>query len=89
MGQAKVFEISLFSRLFLYPIFNSSVGYTWTETTTNIYARNNTDMINKAKVVLNSIFTEPEQCENFVRKKAKTTNCRIIQFPRKSSGAWK
>lgn len=66
----------------------NNVGHARAETTTNIYARNNADMINKAKVVLNSIFSDSKKCEQNVSKNEKSEKSNIIQFPQKSSGTW-
>ena len=66
----------------------NNVGHARAETTTNIYARNNADMINKAKVVLNSIFSDSEKCEQNVSINEKSEKSNVIQFPRKSRGAW-
>lgn len=67
----------------------NNVGHARAETTTNIYARNNSDMINKAKNVLNTIFADDKKCEQNVSNDKKNKKCKVIQFPQKSSGAWK
>ena len=66
----------------------NNVGHARAETTTNIYARNNSDMINKAKIVLNSIFSDTEKCEQNVSINPNNRKSNVIQFPRKSSGTW-
>jgi integrase len=58
----------------------NNVGHARTETTTNIYARNNDDMINNAKEVINNIFC----CRNVVEKQ-KTEKSNIIPFPKKQA----
>ena len=59
----------------------SQVGHSKAETTLNIYARNNEDMINKARDKINNIFSE--KCENFVRIKEKKPNKKIIRLPKR------
>lgn len=59
----------------------SQVGHSKSETTLNIYAKNNQDMINSAQNILNNTF---KKCENFVRIKEKPPNKKIIHFPEKS-----
>lgn len=60
----------------------NNLGHSRSETTTNIYARNNEDMIAKAQLVLNNVFSK--KYENFVRIKQETPNKKIIQFPKRS-----
>lgn len=56
----------------------NNVGHARAETTTNIYARNNDDMINNAKEVINNIFC----CRNVVEK-SKPKKSNVLQFPKK------
>lgn len=61
----------------------NQVGHSKSETTLNIYARNNTDMIKTANKKLNSIFEKKEKCENFVRTNKNNSSQKIIHFPKK------
>lgn len=61
----------------------NNVGHARAETTTNIYARNNSDMIENAKTVLNSIFTNSQKYEQNESKIKNNTNSRVIYFPQK------
>ena len=45
-------------------------------------------MINKAKVVLNSIFSDSKKCEQNVSINENNKKSNVIQFPRKASGTW-
>lgn len=63
----------------------NQAGHSKAETTTNIYARNNTDMINKAQDVMNNIF---KKCEHNVSINEKSPNKKIIPFRKKQSGTW-
>lgn len=62
----------------------NNVGHARCETTNNIYARNNEDMINQAKTRINEIFIA-RKCEQNVSQKEKNTNCKIVQFPKKQA----
>ena len=57
----------------------NQTGHAKAETTLNIYARNNQDMINNAMNCLNSVF---EKYQQNISKKIKNENCKIIQFPK-------
>ena len=59
----------------------NQVGHARTETTLNVYARNNDDMIINATNQLNSIFKKNQQK---ISKKENRGNCKVIQFPQKS-----
>ena len=56
----------------------NQVGHSKSETTLNIYAKNNTDMIKTANKKLNSIFGKNEKCENFVRTNKNNSSQKII-----------
>ena len=58
----------------------NQTGHAKAETTLNIYARNNQDMINNAMACLNSVFEKNQQK---ISKKIKNENCKIIQFPKR------
>lgn len=60
----------------------NQVGHARGETTLNVYARNNDDMIKNATERLDRIF---KNCENFVRINDQGGNSKIIAFPRKST----
>ena len=60
-----------------YTTFYNNVGHSRAETTTNIYAKNNDDMINIAKEKINTIFSEC--CRNVVEK-SKTKENKIISL---------
>lgn len=59
----------------------NQLGHAKAETTTNIYMRNNSDMIQAAVNNLDIIFKN-KKCENNVRIKDDTQNNKIIQFPK-------
>ena len=61
----------------------NQVGHARSETTLNVYARNNNDMITSATNQLNSIF---KKCEQNVRLNKKTSENKIIPFPKSRSG---
>lgn len=61
----------------------NQAGHSRTETTLNVYARNNHDMIEAATNQLNSIFGKNQQN---VSKKIKTSENKIIPFPKSRSG---
>ncbi len=58
----------------------NQVGHARAETTLNIYARNNKDMIKSAMTTLNGIF---QKCEQNVRIKEKHKNKKILAFHKK------
>lgn len=60
----------------------NNVGHSKSETTLNIYARNNQDMVNHAQEKLNNIFSE--KCELNVSQTKKTEKSKIIYFPKRS-----
>lgn len=64
----------------------NQVGHARTETTLNVYAQNNKDMIENAQDKLNSIFDNSKKCEQFVSQKQKTGECKIFYFPSNPSG---
>ena len=55
-------------------------GKTGIQTTLNIYAQNDDDIIKNTTERLNGIF---QKCENFVRTEDEKNNCKIIKFPSK------
>lgn len=59
----------------------NQVGHSKAETTLNIYAKNNNDMIIKARSKINNIFSE--KCENNVRIKENPPNKKIIRLPKR------
>lgn len=59
----------------------SQVGHARSETTLNIYARNNSDMIKSANQKLNSIFSTSRKCENNVRIAKNNKKSNVIKFP--------
>jgi len=61
----------------------NQVGHSKSETTLNIYAKNNQDMINSAQNILSNVF---EKCEHNVRINENPLNNKIIPFPKKQSG---
>lgn len=61
----------------------NQAGHSRSETTLNVYARNNTDMIEAATNQLNSFFEKNQQN---VSKKIKTPENKIIPFPKKRIG---
>lgn len=61
----------------------NQLGHAKSDTTLNIYARNNHDMISMATNQLNSIF---KKCEANVRQKENEPNKKIIPFPKSRSG---
>ena len=61
----------------------NNVGHARAETTTNIYARNNADMIKNAQSVLNEIFASPKKCEQKESINKKSANSKVIYFPQK------
>lgn len=60
----------------------NQVGHSKSETTLNIYARNNTDMIERATEKIGNIFSK--KCEQNESKKGKGVNKKIIHFPKRS-----
>lgn len=60
----------------------NQVGHSKSETTLNVYARNNSDMIMEATETLGNIFVE--KCEQNMSKPPKTSNKKIIHFPKRS-----
>ena len=58
----------------------NQLGHAKEETTNNIYARNNSDMINSAMDVLNNVFIK--KCEPNVSQKEKILDKKIIPFPK-------
>lgn len=60
----------------------NQVGHARAETTLNIYARNNGDMVKNATERLNNIF---QKCEQNVSIREKRGDSKIISFPRKTS----
>ena len=56
----------------------NQVGHARSETTLNVYARNNDDMILNATKQLNSIFEKNQQK---ISKKKNRVNSKVIQFP--------
>lgn len=60
----------------------NQVGHAKSETTLNVYARNNKDMIEKATIQIGSIFSK--KCENNVRIKNELPEKKIIHFPKRS-----
>lgn len=60
----------------------NQVGHSKSETTLNIYARNNSDMITKATDQIETIFVE--KCEQNMSKKKAEPNKKIIHFPKRS-----
>lgn len=63
----------------------NQVGHARTETTLNIYARNNADMIKSANYTLDNIFDNSKKCEPNVSQINKHEKSNVIQFPRKST----
>lgn len=61
----------------------NQVGHSKSETTLNVYARNNDDMIKSANSKINSFFEKTKKCENFVRTEEKNPNKKIIRFPKR------
>lgn len=61
----------------------NQVGHSKSETTLNVYARNNDDMIKSANSKINSFFEKTKKCENFVRTEDKKPNKKIIRFPKR------
>lgn len=61
----------------------NNVGHARAETTTNIYARNNADMIKNAQSVLNDIFSSSKKCEQKESINKKSANSKVIYFPQK------
>lgn len=61
----------------------NQVGHSKSETTLNVYARNNDDMIKSANSKINSFFEKTKKCENFVRTEEKSPNKKIIRFPKR------
>lgn len=61
----------------------NQLGHSKAETTTNIYMRNNQDMINHAMDKLNNIFEKNQQN---VSKISNDPNKKIIPFRKKQSG---
>lgn len=61
----------------------NQLGHSRAETTTNIYARNNEDMIKSAQCVIGNIFEKYEQNKS---KKINCLNSKVIQFPKKQAG---
>lgn len=60
----------------------NQAGHSKSETTLNIYAQNNKDMINNAQEKIDNIFSK--KCEQNVRINNKSTNKKIIHFPERS-----
>lgn len=61
----------------------NQVGHSKSETTLNVYAKNNDDMIALANEKINSIF---RKCENFVRINESKSNKKIIPFRKRQTG---
>lgn len=62
----------------------NQAGHAKTETTLNVYAQNNEDMISQAQQTLNNVFEKQKKCELFVSQIKKSPNKKIIQFPKRS-----
>lgn len=62
----------------------NQVGHAKSETTLNIYAKNNSDMIERATERIGSIFSN--KCEQKESKKENSLNKKIIQFPKRQTG---
>ncbi len=58
----------------------NQVGHSKAETTLNVYAKNNADMINKARAKINNIFANSKKCEHNVRIIEKDENKKIISI---------
>ncbi len=57
----------------------NQLGHAKSETTLNVYARNNIDMVNRATERIGNVFAR--KCENFVRMPKNEAKNKIIQFP--------
>ena len=62
----------------------NQAGHSKSETTLNVYARNNDDMIAKATERIGNIFSK--KCEQNVSKKENIPDKKIIQFPKRLTG---
>ena len=60
----------------------NQVGHSKTETTLNVYARNNDDMVNTAQFVIDSIFSNKEKNKE---KNSEVGKSNIIPFPKKQT----
>lgn len=60
----------------------NQVGHSKTETTLNVYARNNDDMVNTAQFVINDIFSHKEKNKE---KNSVVGKSNIIQFPKRQT----
>lgn len=61
----------------------NQVGHAKSETTLNVYARNNDDMVKAANSKINSFFEKTKKCENYVRIDESKPNKKIIRFPKR------
>ena len=64
----------------------NQLGHSKAETTTNIYAQNNDDMVLLAQFRFNQIFTNFEKCEINVSLKENLSDKKIIPFRKKQTG---
>ena len=62
----------------------NQAGHSQSETTLNVYARNNKDMVNKATECIENIFSK--KCEQNVSMEPSGYNKKIIQFPKRLTG---
>lgn len=61
----------------------NQAGHSKSDTTLNIYARNNEDMILRAQQTLNSVFEKSKKCEPNVSQNETNKKTKVIRFPKR------